>query len=401
MIAEINDFLNKFDFDVRKTNDARFMDQKVTPDVLCIMADCVLNYVADREGIEFTKDDIWNSNYFNTNVKAIFNKPDAQNDTTRQEYDKFTSQPLRTLAYANVLNMKKDGRKNIYSINNKNLLEFVAMKERNAYIFLFQYLIKVLSDSGELRYFEFYKEKHQNGTATKSDFTDLKERFQRFIIGNTAINGKTEVNRIFPKILNIYACEYNIPGTIKGRMSDHQFYYTDLMYNRPNWRDTNKDKNVSRNEAMEDHEELMMEQNVAYSDYMVQKAMNMIRKMYRESEVKDQWANGDATQVHHIFPKSQFPQLAAYLENLIKLTPTQHYTMAHPNNKTDSINKDYQLVCLLAKSDSIETSLIRGEFVYRKESFIHVINTGLTENLDYNLDFVGIKRELTQIYNGI
>ena len=172
-----------------------------------------------------------------------------------------------------------------------------------------------------------------------------------------------------------------------------------LMYNRPNWRDTNKDKNVSRNEAMEDHEELMMEQNVAYSDYMVQKAMNMIRKMYRESEVKDQWANGDATQVHHIFPRSQFPQLAAYLENLIKLTPTQHYTKAHPSNKTDSINKDYQLVCLLAKSDSIEMSLIRGEFIYRKESFIHVINTGLTENLNYNLDFVGIKRELTRLYN--
>ena len=141
MITEINDFLNKFDFDVRKTEDARFMDQKVTPDVLCIIADCVLNYVADRDDIEFTKDDIWNSNNFNTNVKAIFNKPDAQNETTRQEYDKFTSQPLRTLAYANVLNMKKEGRKNVYSINNKVLLEFIAMKERNAYVFLFQYLI--------------------------------------------------------------------------------------------------------------------------------------------------------------------------------------------------------------------------------------------------------------------
>lgn len=399
MIAEINHFFNDFDFDVRKSNDARFMDQKVTPDVLCIMADCVLNFVADREGIEFTKDDIWNSNYFNTNVKAIFNKPDAQNETTRQEYDKFTSQPLRTLAYANVLTMKKEGRKNVYSIRNKTLLEFVAMRERNSYLFLYHYLLKVLSDSGELRYFEAYKEKHQTGTATKSDFNDLKERFQRFIIGNTAINGKTEVNRIFPKILNVYACENNIPGTIKGRMSDHQFYYTDLMYNRPNWRDTNKDKNVSRNEAIEDHEELMMEQNLAYSDYMVQKAMNMIRKMYRESEVKDQWANGDATQVHHIFPKSQFPQLAAYLENLIKLTPTQHFTKAHPNNRTDSINRDYQLVCLLAKSDSIETSLNRGEFIYRKESFIHVVNTGLTESLDYNLGFTDIKRELTRIYN--
>ncbi len=398
MIQQINDFFAQFDFDVRKSKDARFMDQKVTPDVLCIMADCVLNYVADRH-IEFTKDNIWNDNYFNTNVRAIFNKPDANNETTRQEYDKFTSQPLRTLAYSGVLTLRKDGNKNLYRINNKTILEFIAMKERNAYIFLYHYLVKVLSDSGQIRYFEDFKTQCQNGTVTKNDFSDLKERFQRFMIGNTAINGTVEVNRIFPKILNVYACENNIQGTIKGRLSDNQFYYTDLMYNRPNWRDIGKNKNISRNEAVEEHETLMMEQNEAYSDYQVQKAMNMIRKMYKESEIKDQWANGEATQIHHIFPKSDFPQLAHYLENLIKLTPTQHYTKAHPSNKTDAINRDYQLVCLLAKSDSIETSLNRGEFVYRKESFIFVINTGLSEVLDYNLDFRTIKRELTRIYN--
>ncbi|MDA4744639.1 hypothetical protein NY599_09390, partial [Enterobacter hormaechei] len=91
----------------------------------------------------------------------------------------------------------------------------------------------------------------------------------------------------------------------------------------------------------------------------------------------DQWANGEATQVHHIFPKSGFPKLGHYLENLIKLTPDQHYTKAHPSNKTDAINKDYQLVCLMAKTDSVEASLKRGEFLYRKESLIYVINTGL------------------------
>lgn len=398
MIEQINEFFSQFDFDVRKSKDARFMDQKVTPDVLCIMADCVLNYTADRD-IEFTKDDIWNDNYFNTNVKAIFNKPDAKNETTRQEYDKFTSQPLRTLAYSKVLSMRKDGNKNLYRINNKSILEFIAMKERNAYLFLYHYLLKVLSDSNELRYFEEFKTKCLNGSVDKSDFQDLKTRFQRFIIGNTAINGKVEVNRIFPKILNVYACENNIQGTIKGRLSANQFYYTDLMYNRPNWRDIGKHKNVSRSEAVEEHETLMMEQNEAYSDYQVQKAMNMIRKMYTESEVNDQWSNGEATQIHHIFPKSDFPQLAHYLENLIKLTPTQHYTKAHPSNKTDAINKDYQLVCLLAKSDSIETSLRRGEFVYRKESFVYVINTGLSENLEIDLNFKQIKRELTRIYN--
>ncbi len=34
-----------------------------------------------------------------------------------------------------------------------------------------------------------------------------------------------------------------------------------------------------------------------------------------------------------------------------------------------------------------------------KQSLILVINTGLSENLDYNLDFVGIKRALTRLYN--
>lgn len=398
MIEQLNEHFANFDFDVRKSKDARFMDQKVTPDVLCIMADCVLNYTADRD-IEFTKDDIWNDSYFNTNVKAIFNKPDAKNDTTRQEYDKFTSQPLRTLAYSGVLTMRKEGNKNLYHISNKPILDFIAMKEKNAYLFLYHYLIKVLSDSNELRYFEEFKSKCVNGSVDNAAFQDLKTRFQIFIIGNTAINGTKEVNRIFPKILNVYACQNNIQGTVKGRLSANQFYYTDLMYNRLNWRDVGKNKNVSRNEAVEEHETLIMAQNEAYSDYQVQKAMNMIRKMYTESEIKDQWANGEATQIHHIFPKSEFPQLAHYLENLIKLTPTQHYTKAHPSNKTDAINKDYQLVCLLAKSDSIENSLRKGEFIYRKESFVYVINTGLSETLEIDLDFRDIKRELSRIYN--
>lgn len=398
MIEKIQEYLQSVNFDVRLTKDARFMDQKVTPDVLCIIADCVLNFDADRN-IEFTKDDIWNDNYFNTNVKTIFNKPDAQNETTRQEYDKFTSQPLRTLAYADILEMRKKGNKNLYKIRNQFLLEFIAMKERNAYIFLYHYLVKVLSDSGLLRFFEDFKNKCIDSRITKEDFQDLKIRFQRFIIGNTPINGKVEVNRIFPKILNVYACENNIQGTIKGRLSKRQIYYTDLMYNRPNWRDIDKNKGVSRTEAIAEHENLMLEQSEAYSDYQVQKAMNLIRKMYKESEVKDQWANGEATQIHHIFPRADFPQLAHYLENLIKLTPTQHYTKAHPNNKTQEINKDYQLICLLAKSDSIEQSLKRSEFIYRKESFVYVLNAGLSEDLEVNYDFTQIKRELTRIYN--
>ena len=200
MTENIINHLQKFDFDVRKSKDARFMDQKVTPDVLSIIADCVLNYDADRN-IEFTKDDIWNDNYFNTNVK-------------------FTSQPLRTLAYSGVLEMQKLGNRNVYKIANKSILEFIGMKERNAYIFLYHYLEKVLSDSNMLRFFEVFKQKCLDGTIDNAAFQDLKTRFQRFIIGNTPINGTTEVNRIFPKILNVYSCENNIEGTIKVQIGE-------------------------------------------------------------------------------------------------------------------------------------------------------------------------------------
>ncbi|REC56248.1 hypothetical protein DRF62_04070 [Chryseobacterium piscium] len=397
-MIELQKLLNSINYDIRIKQDARFMDQKCTPDVVCIIADCIINLRESEPNKEFIVQDIWDSQYFIKNVKAIFNKPSATNPTTKSEYDKFIQQPLRLLAYSGVLDIEKRGTKNIYKVANLSVLEYISLKDRNAYNFLYQYFVKVLSDSGLLKFFEAYKVKFENGNLSQVDFEDLQSRFIKFIIGNTAINGEVEIRRIFPKLLNVFACENNLPGSVKGRMSESQFYYTDLMYNRKNWRDMSKDKTISRQEAINVSEQNIIE-GTAFNAYLVQKAMNQIRKMYTESEVKDQWANGDATQIHHIFPKSKFPQLAHYLENLIKLTATQHYTKAHPNNKTDAINLDYQLVCLLAKSDSIEKSLQKNELYYRKESFVYCINTGLNQELKADLTFRQIKTELATIYN--
>lgn len=360
-----------------------------------------INFVGNDKNKSFTVADIWNSQYFIKNVKAIFNKPLATNPTTNSEYDKFIQQPLRMLAYANILNIEKIGITNHYNIANYEILEYISIKDRNAYLFLCDYLEKVLTDSGIFKYFEEYKLALEKDNLDSDAFDKLKTRFQKFIIGNTNINGVVEVNRIYPKILNIYATQNNLPGTVKGFLSKHDFYYTDLMYNRKNWRDLDKNKNVSRQESEEEYDTLISENENPYNNYLVHKAMNIIRRLYTESEIKDQWANGDATQIHHIFPKSKFPQLAHYLENLIKLTATQHYTKAHPNNKTDSINLDYQLVCLIAKIDSIEKSLKKNEIYYRKESFIYCINTGLTQNLNFELNFKQIKTQLAIIYNDL
>jgi len=299
-----------------------------------------------------------------------------------------------------ILDIEKRGNKNFYKIANLVVLEYISLKDRNAYVFLYKYIVKVLSDSGFIKFFEDYKEKYRQEKLTKQDFENLRLRFFKFIIGNTKINRELEPRRIYPKLFNIYACHNNLPGSVDGRMSKHTFYYTDLMYNRKNWRDVSKDKNLSRREADTESEQNVLT-DTAFNTYLVQKAMNQIRKMYTESEVKDQWANGEATQIHHIFPKNEFPQLAHYLENLIKLTATQHFTKAHPNNKTSVINLDYQLVCLLAKSNSIESSLKKGEFFYRKESFIYVINTGLNQNLGTDLTFQQIKTKLANIYNDL
>lgn len=394
MISKISDFLNRFDLDVRKSGDARFMDQKCTPDVLCFIADCLVNL--NPQG-EFVVQDIWDMPYFIKNASAIFGKPSPKNETAKHEYDKFIQQPLRLFAYAHLLEMEKSGNMNRYCIANQEIIEYISTKERNAYNFLYIYITKVLSDSNLLKHFEKFKVACNKGIVTQQDYRELKERYTRFIIGNTPINGEVEVYRIFTKVINVYAAENDIQGTEKGHLSKDIISFSELMYNRKNWRDINKSKSQTRQEAANEEEVRLQEE---YDAYQITKAMNILRKIQPDSEVKDQYANGEATQIHHIFPKSQFPEIAHYLENLIKLTPTQHYTKAHPNNHTQATNKDYQLVCLLAKSQNIEHSLKTvGEKYYRKESFIYVINVGLDTELSMRLSFADIRKQLRLLYN--
>lgn len=388
MREKIDKYLSKFDFDIRKSNDARFVDQKCTPDIVCFMADCVLNMVATKP--TFVIKDIWETQYFIKNCRVIFNKPWANDKKAYSEYNKVLSQPLKLLAYAKILDVAKIKGTLTFSVNNEELLDFISRKDRNAYNFLYCYFTKVLKDSGFLKYLESYKLDYTR------DLNDARstvyEKYYRLISGNTPSQSRTDIRRMFHKIINVYAVEHNIPGS-NGKFSAT---YSEMMYNKKNWRDLDKEKSITRQEALNKEE---TEKQDAINSYYVQKAISIIRKTHKESEVKDQWGIGEATQVHHIFPKSNFPELAHYVENLILLTATQHNTKAHPSNKTQQINKDYQLTCLLAKSDSIENSIKKGEFIYRKESFVYVINTGLSENLEIELNFREIKTELSKIYN--
>lgn len=387
---DICSFLQKYDYDIRKTKNARWLDQKCTFDVLCIIADSIINYVEDTKKYEFTIRDIWDSDFAKNTIKEIFSKPDVDSKKAKNEYDKFFSQPIKLFAYSGLLSETKTGRVNLYKINDKNsydILNYIALRETNALRFLNLYIEKVLTDSELYPYFENFF-----GNQNTQEFYYLKDTFTDFIIQNTNINTPRECGRIFTKVLNPLAFQFKKRGTKKGHLSQSIIIRNDLAYNKINWRDeyTKKDKNITRGEY---NETLALNSNErAYNEYTITKAKRCVRKFNDKyykgvSEVHEENNNipYSATQIHHIFPASEFPEIATYLENLIALTPDQHYLKAHPNNRTRVVDKDFQYICLVSKCVKIQENLkMEQDKLYNFTDYKFVLNTGLrTDEFDY------------------
>ncbi|WRD36073.1 restriction endonuclease [Helicobacter pylori] len=366
---QIIDFLKLRNYDIRKTQNARWIDQKCTPDVLSIVADCILEFTQYNIEKSFSIRDIWDSHYTNENIKMIFSKPDLNSDFSMHEYDKFFSQPIKLLAYSGILFETKTGNRNIYTIQNIELLEYLMQRETNALKFLILYIQKVLMDSGIDPIFDNFLQKQDT-----ESFKQLKDGFTHFTINNTAINNATECFRIFTKIINPLAFYYGKKGTRKGYLSNTIITKDELNYNRINWRDIGKDKNTTRQEY-----DLINSRGIANSNYLISKAKKVVKR-YNDrfnnslSEVKQEKEESQATQIHHIFPIQDFPIIANYIENLIAPTPNQHFIYAHPNNQTRLIDKDFQYICLLAKTTTI---LNDTQGVYDWNDYIVVLNTGL------------------------
>ena len=157
------------------------------------------------------------------------------------------------------------------------------------------------------------------------------------------------------------------------------------MYNQRNWRDilSEKPKDMTRDE----YEITLSKTDEDYmTTYRINRAKKNLRKfndLYRNGETEmydERHIQDPATQMHHIFPASDYPVIADYLENLIALTSGQHLQKAHPNGNTSAIDKDYQYTCLIAKTDSIRKNLIdnHGEpVIYDFNDFMYVLDVGL------------------------
>lgn len=394
-MIDIDNFLNQFsDFDIRITRDARFVDQKCTPDVVCFIADCILSTSCATKS--FTINDLWRERFFIDNCRVIFHKPSPADPCARNEYNKVLCQPLKLLAYAHVLNVEliNSNRTLSFTVNNTEMLEYISIKERNAYNFMLKFFMKVVSDSGIMRFFDEYKENCISDV--RGAKATIYEKYHRFISTNTLSRSKIDVYRMFHKVFNLYAYSQMLPG------SNHKLLnWYDLMYNKVNWRDKGrKDKTLTRKQA--ESEEIESLNQDFYIEYQVNKAIKKVRKRQGTiSEVRDELATGIAKEVHHIFPKSEFPELASYLENLILLTSSQHRQKAHPNSNFHIIDKEYQLICLMAKSLSVEDFIDKyGEVFYSKKSFVYVVNTGTGSNgLKESDSFVTIRKFIHEQYN--
>jgi len=407
----IIEFLSNKDYDVRKTHNARWIDQKCTPDVVCIVADCITNFINNDVNKTFTSRDIWFSTYAKENIQAIFKKVEVVDTSVQNEYDKFFQQPMKLMAYSGILSEQKRGRENIYKVENLELLNYIANRERNALTFLVFYIKQVLKDSGIWDVFKNFLD-----NTSKENFNELKTSFSTFTIQNTSIGNKTsyngkneeagvvECNRIFSKVINPLAFSYNKQGTLKGHLSPNKITYDVLMYNRDNFRDiySEKPKEMSRKDYLAINKITI---NTAYYQYQSSKAKAQLRKyndIFRSglSEILD--TDDRATHMHHIFLASEYPEISGYLENLIALTPTQHLNYAHPNGHTAEINKDYQYKCLMAKIDSIKENFkIQDNIIYNFNDFLFVLQTGLSDNTYLeieNNDFDGIQAKLILSY---
>lgn len=385
---QIRSFVEKHNYDVRKSGNARFTDQKCIPDVVCAVAECIIEYIDGNTCARFSKDDIWHSEYANRLLSECFSKPDTENEAMSSEYDKFFAQPMKMLASAGILSEEKEKGVNVYQVIEYDILTFISIREKNALIFLDTYLSKVMSDSGCMPYFDdFFTLQNKNS------FETLREKLTYLYKNYTPVKGNYEPPRIYNKIINIMAFRRRKKGTIRGSLSKWPVTIDEIRYNRINWRDTEKPKGMSRQEYATQLDN-RVENYSGYYERAVNQAKKFVKELERFSEVHH-YPSYVATDAHHIFMKSEFPELADMPENIIALTGTEHYAYAHPNRNTQRTDPDYQMICLLSKLDSIERNFQNGNADYSLNDFTVVLNKGLdTDEFNEQMGYEGIKANL-------
>lgn len=386
MLEQIIRHLNGLDLDIRESHIARYFDQKTKTDVVELIARCILRLTENNENRVFTNRDIWEMEFFKSEAHDYFNKPSPTDPNANSEYNKFISQPVLLLMYSNLLTGNKNDREWEYKCENRSLLKYVSERPQHAGVFLAEYYEKIFRDSGLGQALDDFLEEQ-----TPDTLESLKDDFYCLLYENTPIGGRDakgdnpgrlESRRIFNPALNVICTKHRKIGTEKGRIADHIIRTDELLYNRINFRDVWKEKEVPRSEA----EITTSDRRIAYHYRRMINAKNMIRNLYGSRPMfLDGNHQSPVMEIHHIILRSQKPEFGGYLENLINLSPTQHKGYAHSQNgvvRTTKAAPKYQRQLLIANSHYIERSIDNDQPYYSKPQLIDLLKYGM--GLDAN-----------------
>ena len=396
MLDRIRTHLNELDLDIRQSGIARYFDQKTKTDVVDFIARCILELTKDDRDRVFTNRDIWGMDYFKNEAHDYFNKPKPSDPKAASEYNKFISQPVLLLTYSKLLNGEKICNRWEYTCQNRPLLEYVSQRPQHAGVFLAEYYEKIFRDSGLGQALDDFLKRQ-----TTDALDCLKDDFYELLYNNTPVGkrdakgnhpGRTEARRIFNPALNVICAKHRKKGTERGRIANHVIRTDELFYNRVNFQDLWKMKEVPRSEA----EITTPNIRLAYYHKRVISAKNLIKRLYgRRPMFLDGNHQSPVMEIHHIILRSQKPEFGGYLENLINLSPTQHKGYAHSQNgmiRTTSAAPKYQRRLLIANSHYIEKSINKGQPYYSKPQLIDLINYGMNLNTDESHAFDEIRQ---------
>lgn len=399
---DILDFLNTNDYDLRKSHNARWIDQKCTPDVLWSISDFILNYVINIKDT-FSVKDIWKSDYAKSTIAETFSKPGTDEKNAENEYDKVFAQPMSLLCYAKVLEDTSTSSFHLYKVKNLDVLNYIAKNDNYSLRFLQMYIEKVLKDSDLIDLFYSFL-----SSQSKESLDLVKKEFINFYHLYTPVKKQYEPKRIFTKVLNPLAYKHGKLGTKAGMLSNNKIIKSDLMYNRDNFRDVyiGKPKGMTRKEWLEKNPDIDL--RTGYFEQMLNKSKqilkdNIINDRNYMSELTQfdstQTDMEKATQIHHIFPKNEYPEVMHYLENLIALTPNQHFCYAHPNNNTQIIDVNSQKSILIAKVYSIEYNTNYEEQIYDFDCLKLLVAIAFSDENFFNINNNDFKSMIKLINN--
>lgn len=370
----INQHLSQLNFQLDEKKPLTFTNQKIKADVIEVIAELIIRYVEEKENF-FSAPQLRENEGNNEIISRTFSKPLSNDPLAAREMDKFFSQPCSYLAFYKVLELVKKGNRNYYKVLRKDILEYLKTNTYNSLKFIISANKKFVNCNFELK--ETFDKFFIN--QDKATFAKAKQGFERFIKKYTDIVEDYEPKRVFTPFFNSLAYDLQKKGTIQGRLSSRVIVYSDLKYNRPNFYDENIELPVgmTRQEyipiyiaGLDEQEGLDAEERTS------------IRKVKRyHNKISEYSSLEDATETHHIFPRSEFEALRIYKENLINITPNEHRINAHPNSNVTIIDESFQIELLLAKLNSIRASVEKKDNFYDISNFIKILNKGYKEKI--------------------